>query len=65
VARAFLRNGLLASAGEKLPTIAANMRAARRRFDMCPGVQYFSEEEWSELAIISPEPVVGSVSPTR
>lgn len=61
VARGFTNNGLLASAGDKLPAIAANMRAARLRPDICPGVKHFTEEDWNELASLVPEPVMVSV----
>jgi pentapeptide repeat protein len=61
VARAFIKNGLLASVGDKLPAIAAKMRAARLHSDICPGVKHFTEEDWNELTSVFPEPIVSSV----
>jgi uncharacterized protein YjbI with pentapeptide repeats len=60
VARGFTNNGVLASVGDKLPAIAAKMRAARSRIDICPGVKNFTEEDWKELAKIAPEQAASS-----
>ena len=65
VARGFTKNGLLASAGDMLPSIAANMRAARSRLDICPGVKHFTEEDWKELTSLSPMPIVNTVPATQ
>lgn len=56
VARALTKNGMLASTGDRLPIIAANMRAGRVHSDACPGVRHFTDDDWKELANLSPEP---------
>jgi hypothetical protein len=65
VARGFTKSGLLASAGDMLPSIVANMRAARSRSDICPGVKHFTNEDWNDLDGLSPMPVANSVPATH
>lgn len=65
VARALMGNGMLVSAGDQLPTIAANMRAARLHLDTCPGVRHFTDADWKELEVLVPERAAASDSTPR